>query len=137
MIHFIKFNVVGIVGFALQMVTLFVLTHNPYRIGYLPATAIAVELAVINNFIWHQRWTWNDRPSHTSGETLSRLVKFNITNGAVSLVGNLIFMSFLVGRMRLPVVGANVLSVCACALLNFLLADKIAFYVEKIDPAAV
>jgi dolichol-phosphate mannosyltransferase len=134
MIHFVRFNVVGIFGFALQTAALFVLTHNPYRVGYLLATAVAVELAVLNNFIWHQRWTWRDRPAATNGETLRRLVKFNITNGAVSLVGNLVFMSFLVGRLHLPVAGANLVSVCACSICNFFLADRIAFYIEKIDP---
>jgi dolichol-phosphate mannosyltransferase len=130
MIHFIRFNVVGVFGFALQSGALFVLTHIAPPVGYLAATAVAVELAVLNNFIWHQRWTWNDRPSATRGETLRRLLKFNITNGAVSLTGNLVFMSILVGRAGLPIAGANVASVAACSICNFFLADRIAFYVE-------
>ena len=137
MVHFIRFNVVGISGFVLQTAALFVLTHNSYAIEYLTATAVAVELAVLNNFIWHQRWTWRDRPSTSRRETVGRLVKFNITNGIVSIAGNVIFMSLLVGRLHLPVAGANVISVCACSICNFFLADKIAFYVDKIDPAAV
>lgn len=135
MIHFIRFNVVGILGFALQTGALFVLTHGPHPLGYLLATAAAVELAVLNNFVWHQRWTWKDRPPATRGETLRRLVKFNITNGAVSLTGNLIFMSLLVGRLGLPIAGANVLSVVACSICNFFLADRVAFYVEPGDVA--
>src|SRR5256714_14893382 len=129
MIHFIRFNVVGVLGFALQTGALFVLTHGPRPVGYLAATAVAVELAVLNNFVWHQRWTWKDRPSATTGETLRRLVKFNITNGAVSLVGNVIFMSILVGRLGLPIAIAYVMSVTACAVCNFFLADRIAFHV--------
>ena len=132
MIHFIRFNVVGVLGFALQTGALFVLTHGPRPVGYLAATAVAVELAVLNNFVWHQRWTWKDRPSATTGETLRRLVKFNITNGAVSITGNLVFMSLLVGRFGLPITGANVLSVAACSICNFFLADRIAFYVESV-----
>jgi dolichol-phosphate mannosyltransferase len=131
MIHFIRFNVVGIVGFALQTGALFVLTHGAHPFGYLLATATAVELAVLNNFFWHQRWTWRDRPSATAAETLRRLAKFNITNGAVSLTGNLILMSILVGRLGLPITGSNVASVVACSICNFFLADRIAFQVEK------
>src|SRR5436309_2484520 len=131
MIHFFRFNVVGILGFALQTGALFVLTHGPHPFGYLAATAAAVELAVLNNFVWHQRWTWKDRPPATRGETLRRLVKFNITNGAVSITGNLIFMSLLVGRLGLPIAGANVLSVVACSICNFFLADRVAFYVAS------
>ena len=133
MVHFIRFNVVGISGFILQTGALFLLTHNPYRVGYLFATVAAVELAVLNNFIWHQRWTWRDRPSTTTAETWRRLVKFNVTNGAVSISGNLVFMSFLVGRLGMPIVPANVASVAACSICNFFLADRIAFYVERAD----
>jgi len=131
MIHFIRFNVVGVFGFALQSATLFVLTHSAHPVGYLVATAAAVELAVLNNFVWHQRWTWRDRPSATTKETLHRLVKFNITNGAVSMIGNLVLMSILVGRLGLPIAGANVASVAACSICNFFLADRIAFYVAE------
>ena len=131
MIHFIRFNVVGVLGFALQSAALFILTHNAHPTGYLVATVAAVELAVLNNFFWHQRWTWKDRPSATGAETLRRLVKFNITNGAVSITGNLIFMSILVGRLGLPIAGANVCSVAACSICNFFLADRIAFLCEQ------
>src|SRR6267378_3163687 len=129
MIHFIRFNVVGVLGFALQSGALFALTHREHPLGYLAATAAAVELAVLNNFVWHQRWTWSDRPSATTGETLRRLAKFNITNGLVSILGNLAFMSVLVGRLGLAIVLANLVSVLACSLLNFVLADRIAFTV--------
>jgi putative flippase GtrA len=131
MIHFIRFNVVGVFGFALQTTLLFVLTHGAHPIGYLVATAAAVELAVLSNFVWHQRWTWRDRPSATKGGTLRRLAKFNITNGAVSITGNLVLMSVLVGRVGLPIVVANIASVAACSICNFFLADRIAFHVEK------
>jgi dolichol-phosphate mannosyltransferase len=131
MIHFIRFNVVGLFGFALQSSTLFILTHGAHPVGYLAATAAAVELAILNNFIWHQRWTWRDRPSATTVETLRRLAKFNVTNGAVSIIGNLVLMSILVGRLRLPIAGANVASVAACSICNFFLADRIAFYVSN------
>jgi dolichol-phosphate mannosyltransferase len=130
MIHFIRFNVVGVLGFALQSGALFVLTHSAHPVGYLAATAAAVELAILNNFFWHQRWTWKDRPSFTRRETLRRLAKFNVTNGAVSITGNLVLMSILVGRLGLPIASANVASVAACSICNFFLADRIAFYVD-------
>jgi len=132
-IHFIRFNVIGVLGFVLQAMALFVLTHNPFRIGYLFATAAAVELAILHNFIWHQCWTWKDRPSVTTAETVRRLVRFNVTNGAVSLVGNVTLMSFLVGGLRLPVLAANLVSVVGCSICNFFLADRIAFYMESVE----
>jgi dolichol-phosphate mannosyltransferase len=127
MLHWIKFNIVGVLGFALQSGALFLLTHGARPIGYLVATAVAVELAVLNNFIWHQRWTWRDRPAATRGERWRRLAKFNLTTGLVSLAGNLILMSVLVGRFGLPVAGANVATVAGCSIVSFFLADRIAF----------
>jgi putative flippase GtrA len=125
--HWVKFNVVGVGGFALQAGALFLLTHITHSISYLTATVLAVELAVLNNFVWHQLWTWRDRPSSTVNETLRRLAKFNITTGLVSIAGNLVFMSILVGRLGVAIVLANLISVLACSLLNFILADRLAF----------
>jgi len=133
MIHWIKFNVVGLLGFGLQSATLFILTHTVYSISYLAATAVAVELAVLNNFVWHQRWTWKDRPATARKETWRRLAKFNVTTGLVSLVGNLVLMSILVGRFGLPITGANVITVVACSVLSFFLADRIAFGMRQTD----
>ena len=127
MLHWVKFNLVGLLGFALQTAVLFVLTHSTLQVSYLAETATAVELAVLNNFVWHQRWTWKDRPSLTIRETLRRLVKFNLTNGLFSIVGNLVFMSILVGRLGLAIGPANVASVVACSIVSFILADRIAF----------
>jgi len=131
MIHWIKFNLVGVLGFGLQAGALFVLTHIAHPLGYLAATATAVELAVLNNFIWHQRWTWSDRPSATLGETLRRLAKFNMTTGLVSIAGNLLLMDLLVGHFGLPIAGANLASVAACSMVSFILADRIAFDVDN------
>ena len=125
--HWLKFNAVGVLGFAIQSGALFLLTRAPCRVSYQAATVAAVELAVVHNFVWHQRWTWRDRPSATMRESFGRLAKFNVTNGLVSMVGNLFFMTILVGRVGLPIAGANLISVAICSICNFLLADRIAF----------
>ncbi len=127
MLHWVKFNLVGVIGFGLQTAVLFILTHAAPQVGYFAATAAAVELAVLNNFVWHQRWTWKDRPSATITETLRRLVKFNLTSGLFSIIGNLVFMGILVGRLGLPIGQANLASVAACSIVSFVLADRIAF----------
>lgn len=127
MFHWIKFNLVGVLGFALQSAALFLLTRTTPNLSYLAATALAVELAVLNNFFWHQRWTWKDRPCVTRRETITRFARFNFTNGVVSIAGNLLMMTLLVGRMGLQVARANLIAVAACSILNFILADRVAF----------
>lgn len=87
---------VGAGGVIVQTVTLGVLL----RVGgmhYLVATALAVEASVLNNFVWHRRWTWADRPGSRAALVLLR---FNATNGAMSLIGNLALMFLLVSLAR-------------------------------------
>jgi dolichol-phosphate mannosyltransferase len=124
---YLKYNVVGVSGYAIQSATLFLLAGGGGHSHYLLSTAVAVELAVINNFFWHQRWTWIDRPSRSLVEITGRFVKFHIANGAISLVGNVLLMGLFVGRFMLPLIAANALSVLACSLVNFVLADRLVF----------
>jgi len=127
MMQWVKFNVVGALGFLVQSAALYALTRGTHHIHYLLATALAVELAVLHNFAWHQRWTWKHRRCPTTAGVISRLAKFNVTNGVVSIVGNLLFMSMFVGWFGLATGSSNLLSVAACSLCNFMLADRVVF----------
>ncbi len=122
--RFLKFNGVGILGFVLQLGLLAVLMR--FGMHYLAATAVAVELTVLHNFAWHERWTWRDRPTDAGGRW-RRLWRFHATNGLVSLAGNLLIMRLLVGLLGLPALPANLLSVLACALVNFTASDRFVF----------
>jgi dolichol-phosphate mannosyltransferase len=124
--RFWRFNGVGALGFALQLGTLALLLR--LGVHYLAATTIAVELTILHNFAWHERWTWSDRPADP-GRRLSRLWRFHAANGVVSLAGNLILMRLLVGLLGLSAIPANLLAVVACALVNFTAGDRFVFRV--------
>jgi len=119
------FIVVGAVGFLAQIGAIALLTMTAGW-GYAPSTAIAVEIAVLHNFLWHERWTWRDR-TDPGGSVVVRLFKFQVSNGLTSLAGNLVLMTVLVGFFQLnPVVG-NLVSVIVISALNFLMADRWVF----------
>ena len=59
--RWIAFNGVGGLGIAVQLGILTLLLRF-LDVPYLWATAVAVECAVLHNFVWHQMWTWCDRP---------------------------------------------------------------------------
>ena len=124
--RFLKFNGVGILGFVLQLGLVALLL----RLGmhYLAATAVAVELTVLHNFAWHERWTWRDRPAGAGGRG-RRLWRFHASNGLVSLAGNLLIMRLLVGLFGMPALPANLLSVLACALVNYTASERFVFRV--------
>jgi len=123
--RWMKFNLVGGIGICLQLAVLWMLTS--LGVGYMLATALAVESAVLHNYVWHERFTWVDRCHGGSRNVALRLLRFNITTGAVSIAGNLLFMRLLVGGMRLRPVIANLASIALCSILNFLVSDRWVF----------
>jgi putative flippase GtrA len=118
-----RFNLVGIGGFALQLVVLWVLTRI-CGVHYLIATALAVEIAVLHNFAWHEAWTWR---SVTAEGRWRRLLRFNLANGIVSIASNLLFTLLFMQWMGLPLLAANASAVILMALLNFALAESWVF----------
>ena len=127
--RWMKFNAVGGIGIVVQLAALAIL-RSWLKLDYLLATGLAVEIAVIHNFFWHERFTWADRPAARPVQSLVRLVKFNAGNGAVSIVGNLVMMRLLVGELKFNYVPSNVFAIALCSLVNFLLSDRFVFDAE-------
>jgi putative flippase GtrA len=141
-----KFNLVGAIGIGVQFGALFFL-KSAFHLHYLVATAIAVETAVVHNFIWHERFTWADRvvaqsinkqgePIRTarrvgsvglSPAVVRRLFRFHLANGAVSILGNLAIMKVLVGLEHMNYLLANLIAIAICSLANFVLSDQWVF----------
>jgi putative flippase GtrA len=111
-------------GTGLQLTVLASLT-GLVGLHYLVATALAVETAIVHNFLWHERWTWSDRSR--SGGRLRRLLLFNGTTGLVSILGNVSFMALFVGELSISPLAGNLASIACCASLNFLLNHRVVF----------
>jgi putative flippase GtrA len=122
-LRWVKFNAVGAMGIVIQLGVLAILTSG-LGVNYMIATAAAVESAVLHNFVWHERFTWRERESRARWE---RLLKFNFSNGAISLIGNVLLMKAFAGILGLNYFVANVLSIATCSLANFLVSDVFVF----------
>jgi putative flippase GtrA len=120
----LKFNAVGAIGILVQLAAL-ALFKGVLRIPYLLATVLAVEIAVLHNFVWHELWTWKDRRG--AGSALWRLLRFNLGNGAISILVNLVIMRLLVGRFHMQYLLANLIAVSAGAIANYLVSDLFVF----------
>lgn len=160
--RWLKFNLVGGIGIAVQFAALYLL-KAVLHFDYLVATAIAVEVAVLHNFVWHERFTWPDRTGvdrtgvdrtgvdrtgvvlTEDGEgalratpaietlnssrrgSLTRLLRFQLANGAVSIVGNVALMKLMVGLGHMHYLVANTIAIALCSLANFLVSDEWVF----------
>jgi putative flippase GtrA len=149
-----KFNLVGGMGVVVQFAALFLL-KTALHFNYLAATAIAVEAAIVHNFVWHEQFTWVDRatsaPQSTSGaeaqnlvkrlfaalkrcatqslcgSSLRRLLRFNLATGAVSILGNLALMKVMVGEGHMNYLLANAIAIILCSMANFLVSKNWVF----------
>jgi putative flippase GtrA len=185
-VRWCKFNFVGGIGIGVQFAALFLL-KSVLHFNYLAATAIAVEAAVVHNFVWHEQFTWVDRikldrvqatwrttaaldeakqsaekrgfgwrnafsaairslfawrasaPAvlrSRCGPSFRRFLRFNLTNGAVSILGNLALMKVMVGQGHMNYLVANAIAITLCSLANFLVSEMWVF-VEDVDAVSI
>ena len=122
----LKFNAVGIIGVGVQLAALAIL-RTGIGVDYLVATFLAVEAAVLHNFIWHERWTWVERTRQKAGGVIGRLFRFHLANGLISIAGNLVLMWLLVSRLHLHYFIANLIAIGTCSIVNFFASDRLVF----------
>jgi len=119
-----KFNLVGAMGMAVQLAAL-ALFSRCMRGHYLYASAAAIELTLLHNFLWHIHYTWRDRGN--SATRLRQLIRFHLSTGLISMLGNLVLMQLLVHNAHLPLLVSNAIAILCCSLANFCLGDTWAF----------
>jgi putative flippase GtrA len=122
-----KFNLVGAMGMVVQLAALALISR--WATGhYLYASAAALELTLLHNFVWHLHYTWRDRRKGSA--LLDQLLKFHLSNGLVSLLGNLALMRILVHQVHLPLLVSNGIAILSCSVVNFCVGNNWAFVVN-------
>jgi putative flippase GtrA len=110
----VKFAVVGGSGTILNTVVLYLL----YRRLHMPlvaASAVAVELAVVNNFLLNDRWTFAAR-----SRSIRRFAKFNVSSLGGLAVN--VLSVWLLTRIGLNVLVANLVGIAAGMVVNITLS---------------
>jgi putative flippase GtrA len=123
--RWLKFNTVGIGGAAVQLCTLWMLQHFT-SLSYIFAVVLAVEVAMLHNFIWHEAWTWRGKPVE---DRWWRLLRFHVGNGFLSIVSNVALTFLYKEIVGLPLMAANFAAIVTAALLNFWVAHAWVFRV--------
>lgn len=58
--RFGRFGLVGLMGAMLQLLLIWLFTKH-FGILSGVATPLAVEITILHNFLWHERFTWSGR----------------------------------------------------------------------------
>jgi dolichol-phosphate mannosyltransferase len=127
--RFLKFGVVGFSGVFVDLGVFWILS-NGFGLAAVTATILSAEVAVLNNFIWNDRWTFGDRSIQQPGRRsmVRRFLKFNV----LCLVG-IVLQGTLVGLMSnvagVPAIGAKLLAIGIVMLWNFWINLKLSWRV--------
>ena len=124
----LRFSLVGAAGIAVQLTTLWLLV-TVREVDYLIATPVAVEAAMLHNFFWHERWMWGDRADPRTS-VIGMLVRFQLASAVISISGGVVLMMALVDLLQLHYLVANVLTIAACGMVNFVVAHRLVFCVR-------
>ncbi|MEB3309766.1 MAG: glycosyltransferase [Snowella sp.] len=132
--RFIQFCLVGLSGVVVDMGFLF-LFSDPTMLGW-PLTRskiIASELAIVNNFLWNDFWTFGDVSRRQPGkrQRIKRFIKFNIVCLA-GLILNVILLNIFFNVFGLNRYLANFLAIVVVTLWNFWVNLKLSWRVTEV-----
>jgi len=129
--RFFRFGLVGFSGVFVDLGIFYVL--RSLDVGLTSSAAISGELAIINNFLWNDFWTFSDISSHQPGkrQRLKRLMKFNIVC-LLGLVLNVSIVNFFFNILGINEYIAKLLAIAAVTVWNFWLNLKLSWRVTDI-----
>jgi dolichol-phosphate mannosyltransferase len=125
--RFIRFLVVGLSGLFVDMMVLYLLTDpTTLDLAIAPSKIVAAEMAIINNFLWNDRWTFADlsRSQHRKRQKSKRFIKFNL----ICLMGAVLSVLILTGIYNWLIPNqyiANLIAIVCVTLWNFWLNLKL------------
>lgn len=129
--RFIRFGLVGLSGVFVDMALLYLLS-DPSMLGWklTRSKIVASELAIINNFLWNDRWTFGDISRQQTGwrKRLKRLLKFNLVCLA-GLILNVLTLNLLFNVFGINRYLANLIAIVAVTLWNFWVNLKLSWRV--------
>jgi len=121
--RYIKFCIVGGSGMMVDMFTIYLLV-SPAFLGWnlTLGKVIAAEIAIVNNFIWNDVWTFRGLGAAQIGwrQRGARFAKFNLICLA-GIVLSVLLLNVQVFVLHLNIYLANFISIVLVSAWNFLL----------------
>jgi len=125
--RFLRFALVGASGVLVDMAVLFLLSDpRALAFGLTRSKLVAAELAIINNFIWNDAWTFRDLvgAQRWMRHKLRRLLKFNAVCGA-GLLLNVLLLNIQFNVLDMNRYVANLIAIGAVTIWNYWLNLKL------------
>jgi dolichol-phosphate mannosyltransferase len=127
--RFLRFALVGLSGVVVDMSALFLLSdRRTLGLGLTRSKAIAAELAIFNNFLWNDAWTFRDLLGARKSTALKvrRFVKFNIICG-IGILFNVLLLNFQFNVLHVNRYVANLVAIGIMTVWNYWLNVKLSW----------
>jgi len=118
-----KFGLVGISGIVVNMGVLWYLTDF-VGFYYLIASLFAIELSIINNFIWNDLWTFKAGASQKLSNRWHRLISFHVVS-AGGLVINMGILYLLTSVGGVYYLTSNIIGILVGFGWNFMVNRRV------------
>jgi dolichol-phosphate mannosyltransferase len=132
--RFLRFGLVGLSGVFVDM-AVFYLLNDPTSWGWALSRSkiIAGEVAIINNFLWNDLWTFGDISSRQQGlqPRFRRFIKFNIVC-LMGLILNVLLLNGFVHFLQLNPYLSNLLAIAIVTIWNFWINLKLSWRVTQV-----
>lgn len=129
---FVRYGLVGFSGVFVDF-AVFYLLRTVLGFGLTRSTILSAEVAIINNFLWNDSWTFSDvsQQQQQGRQRLKRLLKFNI----ICLTG--VILQALIVNLLFNVLGINeylakLMAIAAVTLWNFWINMKLSWRVTQV-----
>ena len=117
--RFIRFGIVGFSGVFVDLGVFYVL-RKILELGLTRSAILSAEVAIINNFLWNDLWTFGDISSLQRGwrKRIKRLLKFNVVCLS-GLILNVLLVNLLFNVLGINEYLAKLMAIAAITLWNF------------------
>lgn len=128
----IRFGVVGFTGVFVDLAVFYLLRHA--GLGLTRSTMLSAEVAIINNFLWNDLWTFGDIARRQPGkrQRLKRLLKFNMVCLAGLILQTLI-VNLLFNALGINEYLAKIIAIAIVTVWNFWVNLKLSWRVTQVD----
>jgi dolichol-phosphate mannosyltransferase len=123
LLRLIKFSIVGVIGAGINTSFLWLLTDLA-ELFYLFSSAIAIEVAIITQFLLNDRWTFIERKTRGLKQFLERILKSNLWRSG-GLVVNVGILYLLTEYVCLYYLISNIFGIFCAFILNYILESRL------------
>ncbi len=130
--RFLRFGAVGFSGVFVDL-TVFHLMRTVINLGLTRSTILSAEVAILNNFLWNDLWTFGDISRKQAGkrQRFKRFLKFNMVCLAGIIIQTLV-VNFLFNSLGMNQYLAKLVAIAVATIWNFWVNLKLSWRVTEV-----